>query len=169
MLNTVTICLVALIFCALGYAAGRSKQEVRMEQEHKDKIAWLWRYRDSLWREDVLRAEYAELDSRAKKTTPMLSGMPGGSGDGQALARAVEQLIQARQELQAQINQCWAIRREVVAAIGQITDPRDREILYRRYILGQKWEQIAVEISLDERNVRRRHKRAILALSFAGD
>ena len=93
--------------------------------------------------------------------TAALTGMPGGGGDGQALPRAVESIVAAQQELQAQINLCGATRREVVAALDQVTDARDHEILRRRYLLGQRFEEIAVEMCLEYRWVRRRHKRAV--------
>ena len=92
--------------------------------------------------------------------------MPGGGGDGQALPRAVESIIAAQQELQAQINVCGAVRREVVAALDQVADERDYEILRRRYLLEQRFEQIAVEMCLEYRWVRRRHKKAIVAMTI---
>lgn len=46
------------------------------------------------------------------QTTAALTGMLGGGGDGQALPRAVESIVAAQQELQAQINLCGATRRE---------------------------------------------------------
>lgn len=51
--------------------------------------------------------------------------------------------MEAQQKLQAQINVCGAVRREVVAAIDQVQDERDHTILYRRYVLGQRFEEIA--------------------------
>ena len=92
--------------------------------------------------------------------------MPGGGSDGQTLARAVESIVEAQQKLQAQINVCGAVRREVVAAIDQVQDERDHAILYRRYVLGQRFEQIAVEMSLEYRWVRRLHKRAVENLTL---
>ena len=72
----------------------------------------------------------------------------------------------AQQELQAQINLCGATRREVVAALDQITDARDHEILRRRYLLGQRWEKIAVEMNIELRWVYRRHRRAVSGLTM---
>ena len=135
---------------------------------YDDKIKWLRRYQDSLRRERELAEELEQLHSRACKVTPALTGMPGGEGDGQSLARAVESIVQAQQELDAQINQCGAIRREVVAALVQVTNPHDREILRRRYILGQTWEQIAVETFYSYKQVRRRHSRCVEALDLDG-
>ena len=131
---------------------------------YENKVAWLRRYQDSLRMERELGQELEQLRSRACKVTPALTGMPGGAGDGQSLARAVASIVQAQQELQAQINVCGAIRREIVSALNQITNPRDHEILRRRYILGQRWEVIAVEMHLEYRWVTRRHHSAVDAM-----
>ena len=128
---------------------------------YDEKVRWLRRYQNSLRRERELADELNQLHSRACKVTPALTGMPGGGGDGQNLARAVESIVQAQQELQAQINQCGAIRREVVDALAQISSPRDHEIMRRRYILGQRWEDIAVAMHLEYRWVTRRHRRTV--------
>lgn len=133
---------------------------------YNEKIRWLRRYRDALRLEEELRQELEAQRARACKTTAALTGMPGGGGDGQALPRAVESIIAAQQELQAQINVCGAVRREVVAALDQVADERDYEILRRRYLLEQRFEQIAVEMCLEYRWVRRRHKKAIVAMTI---
>lgn len=128
---------------------------------YEEKVHWLRRYRDALRLEEELRQELEDQRSRACKTTAALTGMPGGGGDGQALPRAVESIVAIQQELQAQINICGAIRREVVAALDQVADERDHEILCRRYLRGQKFEQIAVEMNLEYRWVRRLHKKCV--------
>ena len=128
---------------------------------YDEKVRWLRRYRDALRLEEELRQELENQRSRACKTTAALTGMPGGGGDGQALPRAVESIIAAQQELQAQINLCGATRREVVAVLDQVADERDHEILRRRYLLGQRFEEIAVEMNLEYRWVRRLHKKAL--------
>lgn len=128
---------------------------------YDEKVQWLRRYQDSLRREQELAEEVAQLRARACKVTPALTGMPGGPSDGQSLPRAVESIVQAQQELQAQINVCGAVRREVVAALEQVTNARDHEILRRRYLLGQRWEEIAVEMHLEYRWVTRRHRRTV--------
>lgn len=133
---------------------------------YEEKVRWLRRYRDALELEDVLRKELEDQNTRACKTTAALTGMPGGGGDGQALPRAVESIVAAQQELQAQINLCGATRREVVAALDQVADARDHEILRRRYLLGQRFEEIAVEMCLEYRWVRRRHKKGVEMLTI---
>ena len=133
---------------------------------YEEKVRWLWRYRDAMRLEEELRQELETQSARACKTTAALTGMPGGGGDGQTLPRAVESIIAAQQELQAQINLCGATQREVVAALDQVTDARDHEILRRRYLLGQRWENIAVEMHIELRWIYRRHRRAVSELTM---
>ena len=133
---------------------------------YEEKVRWLRRYQENLHMERELSNEVERLRSEAARVTPLLSGMPGGSGSGNRLPRAVEGIIQAQQELQAQINQCGAIRREVVAVLEQIQNPRDHEILRRRYLLGQRWEYIAVEMKIELRWVYRRHRRTVEILTM---
>lgn len=128
---------------------------------YDEKLAWLRRYLDSLRLERELEREVDQMETLATRVTPRLSGMPGGGADGQSLPRAVEGIIRAKQELEAQVNVCRDIRAEIVAALEQITNPRDHEILRRRYILGQRWEEIAVEMHLEYRWVTRSHRRAV--------
>ena len=128
---------------------------------YNEKKAWLSRYQVSLRRERELTEEVKQQEARAQAVTPRLSGMPGGNHPSDNLPCAVEAIIQAKQELQAQINQCGAIRREIVSALEQVTNARDHEIMRRRYILGQRWEQIAVEMHIEYRWVTRRHRHTV--------
>lgn len=128
---------------------------------YEEKVRWLRRYQDSLRREQELAEEVEQLRSRACKVTPSLSGMPGGISDGQALPRAVEQILEAQQELQTQIEQCNTIRREVASSIEKVTNPREKEILRRRYLLGQKWEKLAEYMDLSPKWIRFLHETAI--------
>ena len=136
---------------------------------YDEKIRWLRSYQESLRREKELAQEVERLHSEAYRVTPLLSGMPGGASDGQALPRAVEEIIKAKQELECQINTCGDIRREIVAAIEQVTDARDHEILRRRYLLGQKWEQISVDMNYNFQYVCKRHKLTICKLAIESD
>lgn len=121
---------------------------------YDEKIAWLKRYQAALRKEALLRDELTMLKERTTSNSSALGGLPGGSKDGQNLPRAVESIIQADQELRCQINICGAIRREVVAAIESVPNERDQEILRRRYLMGEKWWQIAAKLPMAESWVR---------------
>lgn len=133
---------------------------------YDEKVQWLRRYQDSLRREQELAEEVEQLRARACKVTPALTGMPGGTSDSQSLPRAVEQILEAQKELQAQIEQCNAIRREVADTIEQVINLRDKEILRRRYLMGQRWENIAVEMGIQSRWVYRKHRVAVGSMTI---
>ena len=133
---------------------------------YDEKVQWLRRYQDSLRREQELAEEVEQLRARACKVTPALTGMPGCPSDGQSLPRAVENIVQVQQELQCQINQCGAVRREIVAALNQVSNPRDHEILRRKYLLNETWEKIAVAMYYSYKQVRRRHRACVEALTL---
>lgn len=128
---------------------------------YSEKVEWLRRYRAALKKEKLLRDELLALRERAAGCGKAFDGVPGAASDGQSLPRAVESILKAQQELECQINVCGAIRREVVAAIETVPDDRDQEILRRRYMLGEKWYQIGMELPMNERGVRKRARRAV--------
>lgn len=134
--------------------------------EYSEKVAWLRRYRESLRREQLLTEEIGQLEAQARRGTRAISGMPGGGGDGQAIPRAVERLEEARQKLAAQLEQGQARRAEIEAAIQREAHPLRRDILTRRYILGQRWERIAADHHLVVRQVFRLHHQAVDGLDL---
>lgn len=135
--------------------------------EYSDKVRWLRRYQEAQRLQQVLEEEAARLRAEAERVTPLFRDLPGSGGAGRdKLPAAVERIIDADQELQAQVNCCQAIRREVVEAINTVQDSRRHEVLHRRYLLGQRWEQIAVEMHLNFRWVTKLHRRSIENLAL---
>lgn len=128
---------------------------------YAEKIRWLRRYGDARRQQRVLEKEIEALRSDAERVTPLLGALPGGAGEGGRVPRAVEAILEAQEQLRAQCDQCAAVRAEVESAIARVPGQRDQEILRRRYILGQKWEQIAVEMVIDLRWIYRMHKRVV--------
>lgn len=133
---------------------------------YEEKVRWLRRYQESLRREQELAEEVEHLRSEATRVTPLLSGMPDGPGDGQKLPRSVERIVQAQQALQEQVDHCTDARSEIAAAIARVTNHKDHEILRRRYILGQRWEYIAVQMEIELRWVYRRHRNAVEGMTI---
>lgn len=132
-----------------------------MPMTYAEKIRWLRRYGDARRQQRVLEEEIEALRSDAERVTPLLGALPGGAGEGGRVPRAVEAILEAQEQLRTQCGQCAAVRAEVEAAIARVPGQRDQEILRRRYILGQKWEQIAVEMVIDLRWIYRMHKRVV--------
>lgn len=133
---------------------------------YEEKKQWLRRYRRAARMEKMKLDEVEQYRSAAQRVTQVLSAVPGGAGDGQALPRAVERIMDAMQEANAQVMECQRVRKEVMDTMAQTVDMQDYGILYMRYIGGMKWEQIAVKIGMDVSRVYRRHKKAVQALDI---
>lgn len=133
---------------------------------HEEKKAWLRRYRHAVRLEQLKLEEVEQLCTAARRVTQVLSDLPGGVGDGQGIPRAVEKIEDARMDALAQAERCADIRKEVTDALAQVDNITDYEILHRRYIQFEKWEQIAVEMNMDFRWITRRHHLAVDALTL---
>ena len=140
------------------------------KQEYDAKVAWLRRYRQAVRWQRLLAEDLAECRAEAERITPLLRG-GGGTGGSAAtpadkLPRAVERILATEAELTAQLARCEAVRQEVLAALGQEQDAQRYELLYRRYVLGQGFGQLAAALHLDARWVRRLHQKSIANLEI---
>ena len=133
---------------------------------YDEKIAFLRRYRDAQRTMRRLLEELQQLQAEATSVSQALSGMPSGGGDGQAIPRAVERIADAESRLVSAYGAALSELNWVKDAIDTVPDPLRRDILTRRYILGQRWERIAADIDRDLRWVLRLHHRAVDELTI---
>lgn len=133
---------------------------------YDEKLAFLRRYRDAQRTMRRCMEELEQLRSEAASVSQALSGIPSGGGDGQAIPRAVERIADAESRLASAYGTALAERSRVKDAIDTVPDPLRRDILTRRYILGQRWERIAADNDLVMRQVFRLHHRAVEALDM---
>lgn len=134
--------------------------------EYSEKIAWLRRYREAVQREETLAQEIEALRTQAARVTQALTGMPGG-GDGQAIPRSVERIMETQMLLAAEAVRAVNVHDQVKAAIDGVTDPLRRDILTRRYILGQRWERIAADNNFTLRRVLQLHHSTVDRMEIA--
>ena len=133
---------------------------------YDEKIAFLRRYCDAQRTMRRLLEELQQLQAEATSVSQALTGAPSGGGDGQAIPRAVERIAAAESRLDSAYGAALAVCAEVKDAIDTISDPLRRDILTRRYILGQRWERIAADLDRDKRWVLRLHHRAVDGLTI---
>lgn len=133
---------------------------------YDEKIAFLRRYRDAQRTMRRLLEELQQLQADATSVSQALSGMPSGGGDGQAIPRAVERIADAESRLVSAYGTALVELGRVKDAIDTVPDPLRRDILTRRYILGQRWEHIAADLDRDLRWVLRLHHRAVDELTI---
>lgn len=133
---------------------------------YEEKKAWLWRYRSAKRFERLRLDELATLEAEACHTTQRYSPTPGGGGDGQTLPRSVERIDEACREAAAQSAVCDAIRAEIMDVFSQLDDEVDFMILFRRYILLEDWDKIAVYVRLSRSQMFQHHSAAVRQLDI---
>lgn len=133
---------------------------------YEEKKAWLWRYRSAKRFERLRLDELATLEAEAMHTTQRYSPTPGGGGDGQTLPRAVERIEEARQAAAAQSAVCDAIRAELMDVFSQLGNEVDFMILFRRYVLLEGWDKIAVYVRLSRSQMFQHHSAAVRQLDI---
>ena len=127
---------------------------------NEEKKQYLRRYQAAKRRVKVIQEEIEEL--RSSKTSPvgLGDGLPHGSGtsDLSGYAARWDELVR---ELEAEKEMQMVTYREIRQQISMVPDPTEQEILSRRYLLGQSWEKISVEVNYDYRYVLKVHGRAL--------
>lgn len=122
---------------------------------NEEKKQYLRRYQVAKRRVGLIQEEIEEL--RSSKTSPvgLGDGMPHGSGtsDLSGYAARLDELLR---ELEAEKEMQMVTYREIRQQIGMVPDAIEQEILSRRYLIGQSWEKIAVEMKYSYRHVTKR-------------
>lgn len=133
---------------------------------YEEKKAWLNRYGSAILKYKYLKDALEEAESDTGSITQQMSGMPRGSGDGQALPRSVERVADAKAVLNAQIMLCDDLHAEILARMEDVNDPDDYEVLRLRYLRLKGWEQISEKMNICVRQVYRRHRRGVEELEL---
>ena len=99
----------------------------------------------SLCREvEILRQERAELLNGGLGAA---NGLPHGSGVSNPTADTASRAASIAAELSQKLNECIDLRLQIEQAVNALNEPRERELMRRRYIEGQRWEQVAYEMN----------------------
>ena len=130
---------------------------------------YLQQYRHAVERARSALEHLQELQTMATRTTPIYGGEGGGqhqSGD-EKLCNAVERIIEAKNRVSDELEMLEATEREVVKTIDSVTDNALNTLLYKRYINGKTFEQIAVEMNYSYYHVvHRLHPEALKAVKM---
>lgn len=133
---------------------------------YEEKKVWLGRYREAEKKYNRLSERLAEAQTAARRITQNLSAVPGGSGDGQNLARAVEREEEAERKAYAQRAICDTLFEEIDEALEQLEDYRDYCVLREYYLNLKTWEQIAAGMNISPRWLHNLRARAIEQLNI---
>ena len=133
---------------------------------NQEKKVWLLQYRRLDDRIDRLEKEKSRWIERATKMSAPSDGMPHGSDVSDTVGFAVSKAADLAAEIDREIDRLVDLRREIEDAIYTVDDPILQELLERRYIDGDKWEEIAVSMHYSWRNILRKHGKALSAVKI---
>lgn len=131
---------------------------------NEEKKQYLRRYQEAKKRAKRIQEEIDALRSSETSPVGLGDGLPHGSGtsDLSGYAARWDELVR---ELEAEKEMQMVTYREIRQQIGTVSDATEQEILSRRYLLGQSWEKIAVEMNYGYRHVLKIHGRALAHFS----
>lgn len=115
---------------------------------------------------DDKQEECDMLYARITKITPTLQFAPGsGSGNKDSLGDGIAKLQDLRDEINAEIDKCVDLEKEINSVIVSVENDKYRQVLRKRYVLFKTWEQIACDMNMSYRNVCYIHGEALQAVN----
>lgn len=96
-----------------------------------------------------------------KITTTLKQDVVSSGGNQDKIGDAVAKIIDLEAEINAAIDGFVNKKRAVNDVLDRLHDPDQYAVLYKRYILYKRWEQIACDMSMTYRNVLYVHGRAL--------
>lgn len=127
---------------------------------------WLERYRKAEKRYYLLSDRLAEAQEAARHITQNISAAPGGSKDGQSLARAVEREEEAKRRAYEQRAVCDRLFSEIQKELSRIQDEKAYTVLYKYYLDCLTWEQVAHDMNYSTSMVYNLRRKAFEELSL---
>lgn len=116
---------------------------------------------------DVDRAINAKLEQirrlreLATKTTQTLQPDKVQSSNENKTEKIIAKIVDLENEVDAEIDRLVDIKAQIEAVIRQVPDGTQRIVLERRYIIGETWEQIAVDLHYSYMQICRIHGKAL--------
>ncbi len=125
-----------------------------------EKKQYLKRFLTAKRKSALIAEQIAELRSLQTSPVGFGDGMPKGNKHND-LSGYMAKLDALLCELEAEKEVQMIAYQEIRQAINAIQDATEKEILIRRYTLGQSWEKIAVEMGYSYRHTTKKHGQAL--------
>ena len=134
--------------------------EITIQEENEQKKEYLKSYRRAIKREQDILDEIQRL--RLDKMFPSVlnDGMPHGSShsDLSDYAAILDEQIDLLKEERLERVRCY---QKIERQIRQMENQDEQKVLRLRYILGMKWEEVAVKMGYSWKQTHRIHSSAL--------
>ena len=119
-------------------------------------------YRESVQKTAEIASNLAELKAEAET-------LKDHEGQRVELDAAVAKYVDACKDAEKELDRLADLRKEIRSVIDSVEDARLHSLLWRRYISGMTWEQVAVSMSYTYRRVTQLHGEALKAICLIDD
>ena len=116
-------------------------------------------YRESVQKTAEIASNLAELKAEAET-------LKDHEGQRVELDAAVAKYVDACEEAEKELSRLADLRQDIRQLIDKVNDTRMHSILWRRYISGLSWEQVAVSMNYTYRRVTQLHGDALKAIGI---
>jgi len=124
---------------------------------------YLQTIKDRRERIKVLLEEIEQLRTDAESVSINLDGMPRNNGQS-SFERLAIQLAETESQLTEEMSGLWSETMKAHRLIGQVSSSQRQQILTKRYLKGQRWEEIAYEMHFSWNHCFRVHGLALAEL-----
>ena len=105
---------------------------------------------------DTLIEESQSIRDMATRVTSTINDMPGAPlKNNDRFQDTMVSLIDYERKINSRIDELVNLKQEINDVIGKLPRLEHRIVLTKRYLQRKRWEQIAVEMEYEERQVRR--------------
>lgn len=111
---------------------------------------FLQSYRESVEKASEIAQNLAELKAEAE-------ALKGHEGQRVELDAAVVKYVDACKDAEKELDRLADLRKEIRSVIDSVEDARLHSLIWRRYISGMTWEQVAVSMNYTYRRVTQLH------------
>ncbi len=131
-----------------------------VKAENEKKKEYLWGYQREMRQLKRLEEELAELRLSKMYPSVIQDGMPHASGVGD-LSGYMVQVDRLERKIQKARYKRIRKFKEIRDRIERLEDENEKDVLVYRYILGMKWEDIAVKMGYTWQHIHRIHSNAL--------
>ena len=122
---------------------------------------YLLQIRDINARLKQLEAEISDVEARLGVQGISYDKISSTPSDEDKMTRYVIRLIELKDKYEAEGNKLLDKKEEITNTIARVADFRKRQVLYYRYVLCYKWEDIAEQLGYDDRYLFKLHGYAL--------
>lgn len=108
--------------------------------------------------------DLVQLNSLVKRITPVMSMTSGaGGGNQDRLGNTIAKIVDLQAEINRDTDTLINLKQEASALLKQVKRPEYFQVLHKRYVLYETFEQIAIDMRYSYRGVCYIHGRALQA------